>query len=128
MKILIVDDSKTVRKSLSNVLKNTIHEIYEEEDGIAGLAKAYEIKPDLIFIDVMMPRIDGFQLCEILKKQEWCNHSFLCMLTGRETLLDRAKIKNSHADYLILKPFNAQILSEFVEQIENKTFNKKIEL
>ncbi len=124
----LIDDSKTIRKSLGVLLKNTNHTIIEAEDGIIGLAKAFEEMPELIFIDVMMPRIDGFQLSELLKEKEWCKNSILCMLTGKETLLDRAKIKNSNADYLILKPFNTKALSDFIGSIENKTLKKGIAL
>ncbi|NCQ52381.1 response regulator [archaeon] len=128
MKILVIDDSKTVRKSLHVVLKNSNHEIFEAENGIEGLAKAFDIKPNLIFIDVMMPRLDGFQLCQVLKKRPWAKEMFLCMLTGKDTLLDRAKVKNYGADFLIIKPFNSKNLIDFITKIENKTFSEKISL
>lgn len=128
MKILVIDDSKTVRKSLMIAMKKTIHEVFESENGIEGLAKSFEIKPDIIFIDVMMPRLDGFQLCQVLKKQEWTKDIFLCMLTGKDTLLDRAKIKNYGADYLIVKPFESNNLLEIISKIENNNFSDKIVL
>lgn len=126
MDILIIDDSKTVRKSLTAALKNMPHVIHEAENGIEGLAKAFEIRPPLIFIDVMMPRLDGFQLCQVLKKKDWAKNSFLCMLTGKDTLLDRAKVKNYGADYLIIKPFNNKNLIAFIDSIDKKTFKDKI--
>lgn len=128
MKILVIDDSKTVRKSLYIALKNSNHEIFEAENGIDGFAMAFKIMPELIFIDVMMPRLDGFQLCQILKKQDWSKNSFICMLTAKETLLDRAKIKNYGADFLILKPFNVVKLVDFISKVEKNTFNEEISL
>lgn len=126
MDILIIDDSKTVRKALTSALKNSTHVIHEAENGIEGLAKAYQLKAPLIFIDVMMPRLDGLQLCQILKKKSWAKGSFLCMLTGKDTMLDRAKIKNYGADYLIVKPFNNKELITIIDAIDNKTFKEKI--
>lgn len=126
MKILVVDDSKTVRTSLNVALLNSTHEIFEAENGIEGLAMAFEKKPDLMFIDVLMPRLDGLQLCQMLKKLEWSKHIFVCMLTAKDTLLDRAQIKNYGADFLILKPFKAQSLLEHVAAIENGVFAEKI--
>jgi twitching motility two-component system response regulator PilG len=128
MDILIIDDSKTVRKSLMAATKSKSYVIHEAENGVEGLAKAFELKPQLIFVDVMMPRLDGFQLCQVLKKKAWAKESFICMLTGKDTLLDRAKIKNYGADYLIVKPFNIQSLLNFIDSVENKTFKDKIVL
>ncbi len=128
MKILVIDDSKTVRKSLHLALKNSTHEIFESENGMDGLAKAFALKPDLVFIDVMMPRLDGFQLCQVMKKRPWAKDMFLCMLTGKDTLLDRAKIKNYGADFLIIKPFDTKKLIDFISKVENKTFAEKIVL
>ena len=128
MNILIIDDSKTVRKSLAAILKTTHHKLYEAETGIEGFGAAFEIRPDIIFIDVMMPRFDGLQLCELLKKQQWAKKIMICMLTGKETLLDKAKIKNSGANHLILKPFDTQNLLNFLKSVEEKTFNKSINI
>lgn len=126
MNILIIDDSKTVRKSLSVALKNSNHKIYEAENGMEGFAKSFLLKPDLIFVDVMMPRLDGFQVCQALKNKNWANNSFICMLTGKDNLLDRAKIKNYKANYLIIKPFITKDLLLLINEVENKTFNRKI--
>jgi twitching motility two-component system response regulator PilG len=126
MKILIIDDSKTARKSLSIALSKTSHTVYEAENGIEGLSLAFQYLPDILFIDVLMPRLDGFQLCQFIKKQPWAKNMFVCMLTGKDSILDKAKIKNYNADYFFVKPLNNQLLYDFLNKIETNQFNEKI--
>lgn len=116
-KVMIVDDSNTVRKTMIAFLKNTEYEVIEATDGIDGLSLAFDVKPKILFIDVMMPRLNGHELCETIKSQSWGKDIFICMLTGRDTLLDRAKAINSKANYMMTKPFNADSIKSLISKV-----------
>lgn len=118
MKIMIIDDSNTVRKTMAAFLKNTDYTLIEATDGIVGLMSAFEEKPSILFIDVMMPRLNGHELCETIKSQPWGKDIYICMLTGRDTLLDRAKAINSKADYMLTKPFKADEIKSLISKVK----------
>src|ERR1035437_447713 len=90
-KILLIDDSNTIRKSGEIFLKKSGYITILAEDGFEGVIKAVQEVPDLIFIDVMMPKLDGYQACALIRNIKSIKHIPIVMLTSKDTLLDRAK-------------------------------------
>jgi two-component system alkaline phosphatase synthesis response regulator PhoP len=108
-RILIVDDEAHIRRLISQTLEELEDagaEISSAEDGAAGLEKAKEVKPDLVFLDVMMPKMNGFEVCEALKHQLGMKETYIILLTAKGQELDRARGQEVGADLYITKPFD----------------------
>lgn len=116
-KILLIDDSTTIRKSAEILLKLTGRDVVLAEDGMSGLSCAIKERPDLIFIDVMMPHLDGFHVCAAIRNIPFLKKTPVVMLTSKETLQDRAKGEMVGANIYLAKPFNKQTLVEAVESL-----------
>jgi twitching motility two-component system response regulator PilG len=114
LKALLIDDSNTVRRSGEIFLSQAGCQVVLAEDGFDGLSRAADAKPDIIFIDVMMPRLDGFQTCALLKSHPDFKHIPVVMLTSKDTLFDRARGKLTGSDQYLIKPFNKRNLIETV--------------
>lgn len=84
------------------------------EDGFDGLSKVVDIQPDIIFVDVMMPRLDGYQTCALIKNNPQFKNIPVVMLTSKDTLFDRARGKLVGSDQYLIKPFNKKSLIESV--------------
>lgn len=106
MDILIVDDEAYIQRSLSFVFKKEGYEVDIASDGEEGLRKAIEFKPRLIFLDVMMPKLNGFNACKKIKSDEALKDTYVIMLTGKGQELDREKGLREGADEFITKPFS----------------------
>jgi signal transduction histidine kinase/DNA-binding response OmpR family regulator len=113
--ILIVEDNRDIRMQLADNF-NRDYNILEAIDGVAGLKKSKEIIPDLVITDLMMPRMDGAQLCEELKKDERTSHVPIIMLTAKVTLEDKISGYQAGADDYISKPFH---MSELKARVSN---------
>lgn len=116
--ILVIDDEKDPRGALSQGLQNEGYEVTEAGDGEEGLKKALEIKPDLIMLDIVMPKVDGLQMLEQLREDAWGKGANVLMLTVREEMtgLSRA-IELGALDYLIKTNWR---LEEIVEKVREK--------
>ncbi len=114
VKVLLIDDSNTIRRSGEIFLSQAGCQVILAEDGFDGLAKVVDNKPDVIFVDVMMPRLDGYQTCALIKKNQDFKSTPVVMLTSKDTLFDRARGKLVGADQYLLKPFNKKSLMEAV--------------
>ena len=114
VKVLLIDDSNTIRRSGEIFLSQAGCQVILAEDGFDGLAKVVDNKPDVIFVDVMMPRLDGYQTCALIKKNQDFKSTPVVMLTSKDTLFDRARGKLVGADQYLLKPFNKKSLVEAV--------------
>lgn len=114
VKVLLIDDSNTIRRSGEIFLSQAGCQVILAEDGFDGLAKVVDNRPDIIFVDVMMPRLDGYQTCALIKKHEHFRKTPVVMLTSKDTLFDRARGKLVGADQYLLKPFNKKSLIEAV--------------
>lgn len=109
-KILIIDDSNMARKIARELLIAYHYDVIEADNGMQGLAKLAQDKPDLILLDVVMPKMDGYKVLELIKDNKNFKHIPVMMLTSRDKLFDKIKGKMSDADEYITKPFVAEEL------------------
>jgi twitching motility two-component system response regulator PilG len=113
-KVVLIDDSNTIRRSGEIFLSQAGCEVVLSGDGFDGLGKIAAHRPDLIFIDVIMPRLDGYQTCALI----WSHPAFrdipIVMLTSKDALFDRARAKLAGARQYLLKPFTQNSLVEAV--------------
>ena len=114
VKVLLIDDSNTIRRSGEIFLKQAGCEVVLAEDGFDGLSKVVEHRPDLIFIDVMMPRLEGYQTCALIKNYPSFKGIPVVMLTSKDTLFDRARGKLVGSDQYLIKPFNKKSIVDTV--------------
>lgn len=115
-RILVIDDSNTIRRSAEIFLKQGGHEVALAEDGFDALAKLGDFHPDLVFCDILMPRLDGYQTCAIIKRNPQFSAVPVIMLSSKDGLFDKARgrMVGSH-DYLT-KPFTKDQLLQAVLQ------------
>jgi twitching motility two-component system response regulator PilG len=110
LKILVVDDSRTICRTAEVLLGEEGCNVITAEDGYAALAKLVSEKPDLVFLDIMMPRVDGFQACAIIKNNPNYKDLPVIMLTSKDGLVDRARGRLVGATYYLTKPFTREEL------------------
>ncbi len=116
LKILVIDDSNTIRRSAESMLRKEGYEVETSTDGFDALSKIARIKPDLIFVDIMMPRLDGYQTCAIIKNNDEFKNTPVIMLTSKDGLFDKARGRVVGSDLYLIKPFTKNELIEAVKQ------------
>ena len=116
LKILVVDDSATIRRSAETMLETAGFEVVTAENGFEALSKVARHKPDLIFVDIMMPRLDGYQTCAIIKNNEQFRSTPVIMLTSKDGLFDQARGRVVGSDLYLTKPFTKEELLGAVQQ------------
>ncbi len=114
VKVVLIDDSNTIRRSGEIFLSQAGCQVVLAEDGFDGLSKVVDTRPDIIFVDVMMPRLDGYQTCALIKNNPQFKSIPVVMLTSKDTLFDRARGKLAGSDQYLIKPFNKKSLIESV--------------
>ncbi len=114
VRVMVVDDSNTIRRSAEAFLKQAGCEVILAEDGFDALARVAEHRPEVIFCDIMMPRLDGFQTCAIIKKNQAYAAIPLVMLSSKDGLFDRARGNIVGADDYLTKPFSRESLLQAV--------------
>lgn len=115
MKVMVVDDSNTIRKSVETILSKVGCQVSTAVDGYDALSKIAESKPDLIFVDIMMPRLDGYQICALIKNNPQFRKTPIVMLSSKDGLFDKAKGRVVGADRYLTKPFSRDELLEVYE-------------
>jgi twitching motility two-component system response regulator PilG len=115
-KVLVIDDSNTIRRSAEIFLKQGGHEVVLAEDGFDALAKVNDCQPDLIFCDILMPRLDGYQTCAIIKRNERFAATPVVMLSSKDGVFDKARGRMVGSQEYLTKPFTKNQLLQAVEQ------------
>ncbi len=111
-KILVVDDSKTIRRTAEALLEQAGYQVITARDGFEALALTADERPDLILVDVMMPRLDGYQTCALIKHNPLFRRIPVIMLTSKDGLFDRARGRLAGSDEYLTKPFAREELLE----------------
>ena len=116
-KILLVDDEPHIVIMLENRIKQAGYEIITASDGQLGLEKARKEKPDLIILDVMLPKLDGYKVCRMLKFDDKYKHIPIIMFTARAQEADRKMGEEVGADGYVTKPFEPQVLLNKIKEL-----------
>ena len=115
-RVLVIDDSNTIRRSAEIFLKQGGHEVMLAEDGFDALAKVNDAQPDLIFCDILMPRLDGYQTCAIIKRNEKFSSTPIVMLSSKDGVFDKARGRMVGSEDYLTKPFTKDQLLQTVQQ------------
>ncbi|KAA0208319.1 MAG: response regulator [Proteobacteria bacterium] len=105
LKILVIDDSKTIRRTAETLLSKEGCQVYTAVDGFDALAKIADHRPDIIFVDIMMPRLDGYQTCALIKNNRTFKDTPVIMLSSKDGLFDRARGRIVGSEHYLTKPF-----------------------
>jgi len=105
LKVLVIDDSNTIRRSAEIFLKQGGHEVMLAEDGFDALAKVNDYQPNLIFCDILMPRLDGYQTCAIIKRNARFASVPIVMLSSKDGVFDKARGRMVGSQDYLTKPF-----------------------
>lgn len=111
---MVVDDSKTIRRTAETLLQREGFDVITAEDGFEALAKIADHKPDIIFVDIMMPRLDGYQTCALIKNNAEFKSTPVIMLSSKDGLFDKAKGRIVGSDQYVTKPFSKVEILEAV--------------
>jgi twitching motility two-component system response regulator PilG len=116
VRILVIDDSNTIRKSAEMYLRQAGYEVFLAEDGFDALAKISDHEPQVIFVDVMMPRLDGYQTCALIKQNPALRTTPVIMLSSKDGIFDRARGRLAGSDRYLTKPFTREGLLSAVSE------------
>ncbi len=117
MKVLVIDDSNTIRRSAEIFLKQGGHEVMLAEDGFDALAKVNDYLPDVVFCDILMPRLDGYQTCAIIKRNQKFASLPVMMLSSKDGVFDKARGRMVGAQDYLTKPFTKDQLLQAVQLV-----------
>ncbi|MEO7399821.1 MAG: response regulator [Polaromonas sp.] len=117
LKVLVIDDSNTIRRSAEIFLKQGGHEVLLAEDGFDALSKVNDYEPDLIFCDILMPRLDGYQTCAIIKRNERFSGVPIVMLSSKDGVFDKARGRMVGSQDYLTKPFTKDQLLQTVQAL-----------
>ncbi len=117
LKVLVVDDSNTIRRSAEIFLKQGGHEVLLADDGFDALSKVNDYEPDLIFCDILMPRLDGYQTCAIIKRNEKFSGVPIVMLSSKDGVFDKARGRMVGSQDYLTKPFTKDQLLQTVREL-----------
>ncbi|MGB0721539.1 MAG: response regulator [Gammaproteobacteria bacterium] len=107
---MVIDDSKTIRRTAETLLKKAGHDVTTATDGFEALAKIADFKPEIIFVDIMMPRLDGYQTCALIKHNQDFKETPVVMLSSKDGIFDRARGRIVGSDEYLTKPFTKEEL------------------
>ena len=119
LKVLVVDDSNTIRRSAEIFLKQGGHDVLLADDGFDALSKVNDYEPDLIFCDILMPRLDGYQTCAIIKRNSKYTGVPIVMLSSRDGVFDKARGRMVGSQEYLTKPFTKDQLLQTVQALGN---------
>lgn len=116
MKVMVIDDSKTIRRTAETLLKKVGCEVITATDGFEALSKIADNKPDIIFVDIMMPRLDGYQTTALIKNNKVFKSTPVIMLSSKDGLFDRAKGRIVGSEQYLTKPFTKEELLSAIKK------------
>jgi twitching motility two-component system response regulator PilG len=116
IKVMVIDDSNTIRRSAEIFLVQSGCEVILAEDGFDAMAKITDHQPDVIFVDIMMPRLDGYQTCMLIKKNQRFKNTPVIMLSSKDGLFDRVRGRMVGSDEYLTKPFTKDSLLQAVKK------------
>ena len=115
LKVMVIDDSSTIRRSAEIFLVQAGCQVILADDGFVALAKVNDYQPDLIFCDILMPRLDGYQTCAIIKRNQKFSDVPVIMLSSKDGLFDKARGRMVGSQDYLTKPFTKDQLLQAVE-------------
>jgi len=115
-KVMVIDDSKTIRRTAETLLRKEGFDVITATDGFEALSMIADLQPNLILLDIMMPRLDGYQTCALIKHHRVFRHTPVVMLSSKDGLFDRARGRVVGSDNYITKPFTREELLTVIEQ------------
>ena len=110
IKVVVIDDSKTIRRTAETLLKKAGCEVITATDGFESLARVMEAQPNIIYVDIMMPRLDGYQTCALIKNNPAFKKIPVVMLSSKDGLFERARSRIVGAEHYMTKPFTREEL------------------
>lgn len=113
---MIVDDSETIRRTAEALLKREGYTVGVAEDGFKAFSAIIDFNPDIIFLDVMMPRLDGYQVCSVIKNNPEYEHIPVIMLSSKDNVFDKARGRVSGSEFFMSKPFSKEELTNAIKQ------------
>jgi len=116
IKVLLIDDSNTIRRSAEIFLRQAGFEVILADDGFDALAKISDHQPQVIFVDIMMPRLDGYQTCALIKQNPLLKSTPVIMLSSKDGVFDRARGRLAGSDRYLTKPFTREALIDAVNE------------
>lgn len=116
LKVMVIDDSKTIRRTAETLLKREGCEVVTATDGFEALAKIADQKPQIIFVDIMMPRLDGYQTCALIKSNQMFKAVPVVMLSSKDGLFDKARGRIVGSDQYLTKPFTREELLDAIRK------------
>lgn len=120
-KVMVIDDSKTIRRTAETLLKKEGFEVITATDGFEALSMIADHQPNLILLDIMMPRLDGYQTCALIKHHRVFRHTPVIMLSSKDGLFDRARGRVVGSDNYITKPFTREELLTVINKHTDET-------
>lgn len=118
--VMVIDDSKTIRRTAETLLKKEGCEVITATDGFEALAKIADSRPDIIFVDIMMPRLDGYQTCALIKNNNAFKGTPVIMLSSKDGLFDKARGKIVGSEQYLTKPFTKNELLDAIRSHVHK--------
>ena len=116
LKVMVIDDSKTIRRTAETLLKKEGCEVITANDGFEALSKIADHQPQIIFVDIMMPRLDGYQTCALIKHNQQFKNTPVIMLSSKDGLFDRARGRIVGSEQYLTKPFTKEELLEAIKK------------
>lgn len=121
LKVMVIDDSKTIRRTAETLLSKAGCQVLTAMDGFEALAKIVDDEPDVIFVDIMMPRLDGYQTCALIKNNPRFCQTPVIMLSSKDGLFDKARGRIVGSEQYLTKPFTRDELIDAIKKHATKT-------
>lgn len=116
LRVMVIDDSRTIRRTAETLLKREGAEVVTADDGFQALGRIAEVQPHLIFVDIMMPRLDGYQTCALIKANQLFRGTPVIMLSSKDGLFDKARGRIVGSEQYLTKPFTRDELLDVVRR------------